>query len=167
MIFILGQEYLLAISNLKISNLEQLLYQKIVIKKSMCIVDMNITFDSTGSWSFGNDFAKNVVIFGVDNSSSCHADNHKNNFLILSEVPTYGINRVLVHQRKGLVLILVKRTQNFAWVCIRVLIIVIYLLMEKKSLDSKLPIKMLTLQLSFVSEVYLMDLVLLNLEKYL
>ena len=162
-----GQEYLLAISNLKISYLEQLLYQKIVIKKSMCIADMNITFDSTGSWSFGNDFAKNVVIFGVDNSSSCHADNHKNNFLILIEVPTYDINRVLVHQRKSLVLILVKRAQNFAWVCIRMLIIVIYLLMEKKSLDSKLPIKMLTLQLSFVSEVYLMDLVLLNLEKYL
>ena len=28
------------------------------------------TFDCAGSWSFGNDFARNVVIFGVDNSSS-------------------------------------------------------------------------------------------------
>ena len=28
-----------------------------------------ITFESTGSWSFGNDFARNVIIFGVDNSS--------------------------------------------------------------------------------------------------
>ena len=27
-----------------------------------------------GSWSFGNDFARNVAIFGVDNSSSSHAD---------------------------------------------------------------------------------------------
>ena len=27
-----------------------------------------ITFDSAGSWSFGNDFARNVTIFGVDNS---------------------------------------------------------------------------------------------------
>ena len=32
-----------------------------------------ITFDSAGSWSFGDDFAENIVIFGVDNSSSTHA----------------------------------------------------------------------------------------------
>ena len=29
-----------------------------------------ITFDSAGSWSFYNNFARNVIIFGVDNSSS-------------------------------------------------------------------------------------------------
>ena len=46
-----------------------------------------ITFDSAGSWSF----AGNVIIFGVDNSSSTHSDNHKNNFLILAESQTYGI----------------------------------------------------------------------------
>ena len=27
-----------------------------------------ITFDSAGSWSFDNDFARNVIIFGVHNS---------------------------------------------------------------------------------------------------
>ena len=26
------------------------------------------------SWSFGNDFARNVVIFGVDNSLSTHTN---------------------------------------------------------------------------------------------
>ena len=41
------------------------------------------------------------------------------------------------------------------------------LLMEKKSLNLKPTIKMLTFQLSFVSEEYLLDLVLLSLEKYL
>ena len=51
-----------------------------------------ITFDSAGSRSFGNDFVRNVVIFGVGNTSSSQADNRKNNFLILGEVPTYGIN---------------------------------------------------------------------------
>ena len=51
-----------------------------------------ITFDSAGSWSFDNDFARNVIIFGVDNSSSSHSDNCKNNFSVLGEVPTYGIN---------------------------------------------------------------------------
>ena len=35
-----------------------------------------ITFDSACSWSFDNDIARNVIIFGVDNSSSSHADNH-------------------------------------------------------------------------------------------
>ena len=39
-----------------------------------------ITFDSGDSWSFDNDFARNVIIFGVDNSSSSHSDNRKNNF---------------------------------------------------------------------------------------
>ena len=32
-------------------------------------------FDGEGSWNFGNDLARNVVNFGVDNSSSSHADN--------------------------------------------------------------------------------------------
>ena len=33
-----------------------------------------------------------LQIFGVDNISSLNADNHKNNFLVLGECPTYGIN---------------------------------------------------------------------------
>ena len=40
----------------------------------------------------GNDHARNAIIFDVDNSSSSHSDNRKNNFLILGEGPTYGIN---------------------------------------------------------------------------
>ena len=33
--------------------------------------DFGIPFDGVGSWNFGNDFARNVVIFVVDISSSC------------------------------------------------------------------------------------------------
>ena len=33
-----------------------------------------------------------MIIFGVDNSSSSHADNRKNNYIILGEGPTFGIN---------------------------------------------------------------------------
>ena len=51
-----------------------------------------ITFDSAGSGSFGNYFARNVIIFGVDNSSLSHSDNRKNKFLILHKSPTFGIN---------------------------------------------------------------------------
>ena len=44
---------------------------------------------------------------------------------------------VLVRQRKSLVLILGKKTQNFVWVWIAVTTIVICLLMEKKSVSLK------------------------------
>ena len=66
--------------------------------------------------NFDNDSAGNFIIFGVHNSSSSHADNCKNNFIVLSEVQLLELTGALVHQRKGLVLILVKQTQNVAWV---------------------------------------------------
>ena len=78
-------------------------------KVKYAYIGYEITFDSAGSWNFNNDNARNVIIFGVDNISSFHADNRKNNFLVLGEGPTFGING-----RKNLVLILVKQTQNFA-----------------------------------------------------
>ena len=51
-----------------------------------------IAFDGAGSLSFGNSFARNNVICGVDISSPSHADNHKNNFLLLDEGPSDDIN---------------------------------------------------------------------------
>ena len=42
-------------------------------------------FDWKGEWTDSNDVAKNVIVFGVDNSSSSHTDNLQNDFLILSE----------------------------------------------------------------------------------
>ena len=67
-----------------------------------------IRFDSGGPWSFDNDFAWNVVILGVDNSSSSHSEDQKDNFLILGEGPTYGINRSVESREKKLVLILLE-----------------------------------------------------------
>ena len=64
-------------------------------------------------------------------------------------------------------MVLMGKKKEIVGVYIIMLIIVICLLMENKSLNLKLIIKMLTFQLNFVSEVYLMDLVLLSLEKYL
>ena len=49
-----------------------------------------LKFDGAGSWNFGNDFARNVVIFDIDDSSSSHTDERENNFLVLGEGPTYG-----------------------------------------------------------------------------
>ena len=45
-------------------------------------------FDVAGSYSFDNNFGWNVSIFPVDNNSSSHTDNCKNNFLVLGEKPT-------------------------------------------------------------------------------
>ena len=44
-----------------------------------------MTFDSAGSCSLDNGTARNAKLFGVDNSSLSHADNHKNIFLVLCE----------------------------------------------------------------------------------
>ena len=64
-------------------------------------------FDGEGSWSFGNGFARNVVIFDFDKFSSYHIDKLKNNFLVLGEGPTGAAEKYLV-------LTLVKQIQNFA-----------------------------------------------------
>ena len=39
-----------------------------------------------------NDLARNVVISGVENTSSSHSDIKKNSFLVLVEGPAKGIN---------------------------------------------------------------------------
>ena len=41
----------------------------------MMYIGYGIAFDGKGFWSFSNDDARNVVIFGVDTSSSSHIDN--------------------------------------------------------------------------------------------
>ena len=68
-----------------------------------------IELHGKGMWSFGNNHARNVIMFGVDNNSSSHADNYKNNFLVSYEGDTFGIREDLVHQRKSLVLTLLKQ----------------------------------------------------------
>ena len=70
-------------------------------------------FDGKGLWSFGNDFPGNVVIFGIDNSSSSDT-NLNNKFLVLGERPTMVLMTELGQQKKNLVLTLVKQKQNFA-----------------------------------------------------
>ena len=54
------------------SNLKNCLFEATNIvknsdNKKFVYSGHGITFDSAGSWSFDNDFARNVIIFGVDN----------------------------------------------------------------------------------------------------
>ena len=90
-----------------------------------------------------------LLIFGVDNSSSSHSDNPKNNVLVLGERPTCGINGRFGSPEKSLVLILLKQNKILFEFNIIMLIIVGCLLMEKKSLNFKLTTKVLTFQLDF------------------
>ena len=50
-----------------------------------------IGFDRKGSYSIGNEIGRNVIIFGVDMSSSTKIDNRKKDILILGRRPTQGL----------------------------------------------------------------------------
>ena len=86
-----------------------------------------ITFDGAGSWSFDNDIARKVIVFGVDNSLSFHADNLKNNFSLLDKGPTFWVNGRFGWPEKKISINLSKANTNFVWVCVVILIIVMCL----------------------------------------
>ena len=92
----------------------------------------------------------NVVIFGVINSPSSYSDTRKNNFLMLGKGPTYGINGSFESPKKKFSINFTKANKKFCLSLHIMLIIVICLLMVKKSLNLKLTIKILSFQISFV-----------------
>ena len=54
-----------------------------------------IGFDRETSFSIGNEIGKNVIIFGVDMSSSSKIDNRIKDILILGKGPTQGLEHTL------------------------------------------------------------------------
>ena len=78
------------------------------VKSKFTYNDQGIACDGERSWSFGNGFARNAIIFGVENSSSSHVDNPKNILLVLGKGLTDGINDTPRTAEKKLVLTLVK-----------------------------------------------------------
>ena len=91
------------ISNYKDINyptLENCLFESVKLTKN---ADMDkygyfgygIGFDRQSSFSIGNETGKNVIIFGVDMSSSKKIDNRKIDILILGKVPTQGLEHTL------------------------------------------------------------------------
>ena len=55
-----------------------------------------IGFDRRSTFSFpGGGFGQNVLIFGVDMSSSAHIDNKKKDMLVLGKGPTQGLEHTL------------------------------------------------------------------------
>ena len=59
-----------------------------------------IGFDRGDEFSFGNGVGKNCIIFGVDLSSSSHANNKENNILVLSKDFVQGINGTTIYAEK-------------------------------------------------------------------
>ena len=63
-----------------------------------------IEFDRKSSFSFPNDgFGQNVIIFGVDMSSSVHVDSKKKYILILAKGPTQGLVHSLTAEKVYLI----------------------------------------------------------------
>ena len=59
-----------------------------------------IGFDRRSSFSFpGGGFGQNVLIFGVDMSSSAHIDNKKKDILVLAKGPTQGLGHTLTVEK--------------------------------------------------------------------
>ena len=56
-----------------------------------------IRFDRKGEFSFGNRFGRNCIILGEDISSFSHANNEKNNILILGKDFVQGINGTTIY----------------------------------------------------------------------
>ena len=57
-------------------------------------------FDRRSAFSFpGGEFGQNVLIFGVDMSSSIHIDNEKKDILILGRGPTQGLEITLTAEK--------------------------------------------------------------------
>ena len=102
-----------------------------------------ITFNSAGTWDFDNDIARNFIIYSVDNSSSYHADNCKNNFLVLVERVNFGINGRFGSPEKIFYITFSKTNTKLCLSLHYMLIIVICLLMENKSISLKAIINIL------------------------
>ena len=59
-----------------------------------------IGFDRKSSFSFpGGGFGQNVLIFGVDMSSSAHIDNKKKDILVFGKGPTQGLEHSLTAEK--------------------------------------------------------------------
>ena len=72
-----------------------------------------IGFDRNGEFSFGsNGFGRNIIIFGVDMSSSVHANNKKDVF-VLGKDFIIGINGTTIYAEILYSIIVLKKIKNF------------------------------------------------------
>ena len=86
-------------------TLENCLFGAVTLTKNVNIdkygySGYGIGFDRKSSFSFpGGGFGQNVLIFGVDMSSSAHIDNKKKDILVLGKGPTQGLEHTLTAEK--------------------------------------------------------------------
>ena len=95
-----------------------------------------IGFDRRGTFLVGNGFGCNVIIFGVDMSSSVHVDNKKKDILILGEGPTQGLDGTTLTAEKKYSISFSSSRKKFC-LSLHYNGANIYLLMVQKLLDLK------------------------------
>ena len=75
----------------------------------------SIGFDRLGEFSFGGrGFGRNVIIFGADMSSSVHANNKKNNILVLDKDFIQGIKGTTIYAKKMYSINFTENNKKFA-----------------------------------------------------
>ena len=104
-------------SSINYPTLENCLFGSVKLTKNADIdkygySGYGIGFDRNTSFSVGNEIGKNVIIFGVDMSSSAKSDNRKKDILILGTGPTQGLEKMLSAE-KCIQLTLLKKYKNF------------------------------------------------------
>ena len=62
-----------------------------------------MAFNRKGSYSMGDEIGRNVIIFGVDISSSPHIDNKEKDILILGKGPTQGLKHTQAAEKLYLI----------------------------------------------------------------
>ena len=87
-------------SSINYPTLENCLFGSVKLTKNADIdkygyFGYGIGFDRQSSFSIGNETGKNVIIFGVDMSSSTKIDNRKKDILILGKGPTQELESTL------------------------------------------------------------------------
>ena len=60
-----------------------------------------IGFDRKGTFSVGNGFGRNCIIFGVEISSFVRVDNEKKDILVLGQGPTQGLDGTTLTAEKN------------------------------------------------------------------
>ena len=92
-------------SNVNDPTLKNCLFDAVTLTKNADIdkygySGYGIGFDRRSSFSFpGGGFGQNIIMFGVDMSSSVHIDNKKKDILILEKGPTQGSGHILTVEK--------------------------------------------------------------------
>ena len=92
-------------SNVSDPTLKNCLFGAVTLTKNADIEKygysgFGVGFDRRSSFTFpGGGFGQNVLIFGVDMSSSAHIDNKKKDILVLGKGPTQGLEHTLTAEK--------------------------------------------------------------------